>query len=108
MALLKFTLSDQSNTTVLIDVSEIKSQGGLVKASRADNQAKDAVQPLDHVLQKSLPAITGLANYLASIEGAGLHAKLELGLRLTDECDLILTGPATEQATFKLSLQLAK
>ena len=108
MPLLKFFLSDQPSTSILVDVTETKPMGGLVRASRADGQAKDASETLEAVLHKSMPLFIPLGNYLQDIRKAGMQATLEIGLRLTDECDIILTSPSSEQATLKLTLQPAK
>ena len=106
MLFMKFPLSS-SSASILVEVSNIEPAGGLVRASRADTEAKDATETLEAVLRKTLPAMQALGGYLAEVGQAGLNAKLEIGLKLTDECDVILVAPASDQATFKLTLRPA-
>ncbi len=106
MSLLKFSLSS-SSASILVEVSSVEPAGGLVRASRAEEEAKDAAETLEAVLHKTLPAVQALGGYLAEVGQAGLNAKLEIGLKLTDECDVVLVAPASNQATFKLTLRPA-
>lgn len=105
MSLLKFSLAS-SSASILVEVSHIEPPGGLVRASRTDMEVTDAPETLEDVLHQVLPAVQALGDCLAKIDQIGLVARLETGLMLSDECDLILTAPASDQATFKLTLRL--
>ncbi len=106
MALLKFSLSSFP-ASILVEVSSLEPAGGLVRASRAEEKAQDAAETLEAVLHKALPAVQALGGYLTEVGQTGLNARLEIGLKLTDECDVILVAPASDQATFKLTLRPA-
>jgi hypothetical protein len=104
--LLKFPISSSPDAFVLVEVAELKPAGQLVRASRAIDQAIPAPAPLEKTLEKALPAVQILGDFLEQAKAAGLHAKLEVGLKLTNECDVILVAPDA-QATFKLTLRPA-
>lgn len=102
--LIEFPLED--GTTMLVEVDEPE-QGGLVKASRADDVITKAHQTLEKSLEKVKPAAQFVIQKLRELHETPDEVQVSFGLKLSAEAGAVLASGGVE-ANYTVTLKWVK
>lgn len=102
--LVEFPLED--GTTMLVEIEE-PDQGGLVKASRADDVIVKAQQTLEKSLEKVKPAAQVVIQQLRKLHDAPNEIQVTFGLKLSADAGAVLASAGAE-ANYTVTLKWVK
>ena len=102
--LVEFPLED--GTTMLVEIEE-PDQGGLVKASRADDVTVKAHQTLEKSLEKVKPAAQIVIQKLRELHDSPDEVQVSFGLKLSAEVGAVLASGSVE-ANYTVTLKWVK
>lgn len=102
--LVEFPLED--GTTMLVEIEETD-QGGLVKASRADDVIVKAQMTLEKSLEKVKPAAQFVIQQLRKLHDSPDEIELVFGLKLSADAGAVLASAGAE-ANYTVTLKWVK
>lgn len=103
--LIEFPLKDGG--TMIVEVDEPESAGGVVKASRPGEVAEKATQTLEEALDKIKPAAQSIITRLRGLHDEPDEVAVEFGIKLSAAAGAFVASAGVE-ANYKVSLKWVK
>jgi hypothetical protein len=103
--LIEFPLEDGSS--ILVEVDEAESAGGVVRAARPGEIAEKAGQTFEAAIDKVKPAAAAIIDKIRSLHDAPDEVEVQFGLKLNATAGAVVASAAME-ANYSVTLKWKK